>query len=1027
MIDHFFWTKLQAIIDFEGMSYSIQEVKDLIHDIYGLQGTLKQLPGELDFNYQLTLKDGTRYTFKIANPNEKKENLEFQNALMLHLLSKQLGLEIPQVIFSLEGQLITSIVDKEGKNRFTRLLSWVDGRPFATVNPHTPALLTGLGNLCGKLNAALQDFDHEAAHRFIKWDLAQSDWIKPHWDNEKDADKKQIFDHFIALHENVVKPLEKYLPKSVIYNDMNDYNVLVSHDLENPRVPGVIDFGDAVYTHRINELAIALAYSIMHKPDPLQAARYIIKGHHHVCPLAADELQALFPLIGMRLLISVTCSRLNKADEPDNVYLQISDKASWELLNKLKAVSPQFAYYSFREACGMEPHPMRLTLRSWAEKNKSSIKPILGKQFKAQEVFWLDLSMGSLELGNQSNVLDGVKLDQRILQAIRLSGKSTGLGRYSEVRPFYTSESFEHEGNDGPEWRTLHLGLDIFKEADTPVYAPVDGIVHSVVDNAGNRNYGPTVILRHDVEPELRFYTLYGHLSRSTLIHLKPGDKVLAGDQFSSLGNFEENGGWTPHLHFQLILDLLGKQGDFPGVALPTQGEVWKSICPNPWLLIDGSDSYASATESNLDLIAYRKSHLGKNLSLSYHQPLRIERGFGTNLYDSNGRKYLDTVNNVAHVGHEHPRVVAAGQKQMAVLNTNTRYLHKNIINFTETLLQTLPENLEVAYVVNSGSEANELALRLAKTYTQQRDMVVVEVGYHGNTNACVEVSSYKFDRKGGKGAPDHVHVVPIPDSYRGIYSRGHNVGEKYASHIGESINKVKSKGKGIAGFICESILSCGGQVVLPENYLRHAYEMVRGAGGVCIADEVQTGCGRAGDYYWAFESQGVVPDIVTMGKPMGNGHPLGVVVTTRKLADAFANGMEYFNTFGGNPVSSAIGLEVLNVVKDEGLQQNAKEVGDYLQEGLKKLQNSFPIIGDVRGLGLFIGFELVKNEKLEPATAQATYLANRMRELGVLMSTDGPFENVIKIKPPIVFSKTDSDFLLATLERVFKEDYMLI
>lgn len=1009
------------------MSYSIEEVKELIADLYELEGELQQLPGEIDLNYLLRTKDGPKYTFKIANANEKRENLEFQNAFMLHLLSKELGLEIPQVIFTADGELISTIKDKQGKQRFTRLLSWVEGRPFATVNPHTPDLLRALGNLCGKLGVALQDFDHEAAHRFIKWDLAQGEWIKPHWDQENDPDKKDLFNYFYSIYEKLVKPIEGSLPKSVIYNDMNDYNVLVSHDLENSRVPGVIDFGDAVYSHRINELAIALAYSIMHKPDPMQAAYYIVKGCHQVCPLLQEELQALFPLIGMRLLISVTCSKLNREEEPDNIYLQISDQAAWALLKKLRAISPQFAYYSFREACGMEPHPSNELFKKWCIKNAPSFKPVIGIPLAADQVHWLDLSMGSVELGNQSNVLDGTKLDERIQQAIRQSGKSIGLGKYNEVRPFYTSKAFEHESNDGPEWRAVHIGLDVFAPDEEPVFAPIDGVVHSVVDNGGDRNYGPTVILKHDVEPGLTFYTLYGHLSRSTLTHLKPGDKVLAGDQFSSLGNFEENGGWSPHLHFQIILDLLGKEGDFPGVALPSQIEIWKSICPNPWLLIDGSNSHVVLPEMNTDLIAYRKSHLGKNLSLSYHQPLRMERGFAQYLYHSNGRKYLDTVNNVAHVGHEHPRVVAAGQNQMAVLNTNTRYLHKNIINFTEVILETLPEDLEVAYIVNSGSEANELALRIAKTCTNQRDMIVVEIGYHGNTNACVEVSSYKFDRKGGKGAPDHVHVVPIPDSYRGIYRNQADSGKKYASHIGDAINNIQSQGKGIAGFICESVLSCGGQIVLPDGYLKQAYEFVREAGGVCIADEVQTGCGRTGDHFWAFESQGVVPDIVTIGKPIGNGHPLGVVVTTRKLADAFANGMEYFNTFGGNPVSSAIGLEVLNVIKDEGLQQNAKEVGTYLLQGLKTLQNTFPIIGDVRGLGLFIGFELVKNENLEPATSQAAYLANRMRELGVLMSTDGPFDNVIKIKPPMVFSKEDSDFLLSTLERVFKEDFMRI
>ncbi len=386
-------------------------------------------------------------------------------------------------------------------------------------------------------------------------------------------------------------------------------------------------------------------------------------------------------------------------------------------------------------------------------------------------------------------------------------------------------------------------------------------------------------------------------------------------------------------------------------------------------------------------------------------------------------------MNNVAHVGHEHPRVVRAGQRQMAVLNTNTRYLHENIVRFSETLLSTFPSELDVAFIVNSGSEANELAMRLAKNFTQQKDMLVVEVGYHGNTQGCVDVSSYKFEGPGGKGAPPHVHVMPMPDAYRGIY-RGHTTetGLKYAAHLGEAAKKIKADGRGVAAFLCESVISCGGQVPLPTGYLAEAAKQVRSFGGLFIADEVQTGCGRHGEHFWAFEEHGVVPDIVTVGKPIGNGHPLGVVVTTQAIADAFANGMEYFNTFGGNPVSCTIGLEVLRVIKDEGLQENAREIGAYLRQGLHELANQFPIIGDVRGPGLFLGIELVKDRgTLTPAAAETAYLANRMRELGILMSTDGPLHNVLKIKPPIVFSKKDADFLLGMLEKGFQEDRMRV
>lgn len=1004
------------------MEFTSAKIKTLITRIYHLSGDIKELPGEIDLNYQLTTPDKRKYTFKIANPHEKLDILKFQNAMMLHLIAKNLGLDIPKVIYSKNKELITTIKDKKGKERLVRLLTWVEGRPFATVSPHSEQLLYRLGNLCAKLSLALKDFDHPAAHRFIKWDLAQVEWVKPHLDGFNGG-KNALVHYYFGLYESIVKPIKDSLPKSVIYNDANDYNVLVGFDKANPNVPGVIDFGDAVYSHTINELAIALAYALMHKPDPLQAAYHIVQGYHNTFPLQDSELKVLFTLITIRLLISVVCSHQNLKENPDNTYLQISDEAAWTLMEKLRNISPAFAYYTFRHACGMEPCPVNLIFKDWIAKQGSQLKPIIAKNL--ENAHWLDLGMDSVELGNQSIVLDDVQLKDQIEKVIQESGKSVGLGKYNEVRPFYTSSAFEVDSNDGPAWRTVHLGLDVFINAGETVFAPLKGTIYSVADNVGNRNYGPTIILKHDILPELTFYTLYGHVDKSTLAKCKAGDKVKAGAPIGKIGDLHENGGWSPHLHFQIMLDTLEKEGDFPGVAAPMLIDVWKSICPDPWLLVTGTLSPHTHTNENAKLLSFRKQHLGKNLSLSYHKPLMMQRGYMQYLYEADGRKYLDTVNNVAHVGHEHPRVVSAGQKQMAVLNTNTRYLHKNIVAFTKKLLSTMPASLSVVYVVNSGSEANELALRIAKTYTKQKDMVVVEVGYHGNTNACVDISSYKFDRKGGKGAPDHVHVVPIPDTYRGIYRDKKDAGKKYASHIKEAIVKVQSKGKGIAGFICESVLSCGGQIVLPDGYLKEAYAHVREAGGVCIADEVQTGCGRAGDHFWAFQSQDVVPDIVTIGKPIGNGHPLGVVVTSIKLVDAFANGMEYFNTFGGNPVSSAIGLEVLNVIKDKGLQQNAKKIGNYMKKRLTQLKNNYPIIGDVRGMGLFLGIELVKDNQLTPATEQATYLANRMRELGILMSTDGPFENVLKIKPPIIFNKEDSDFLLSTLDRVLKEDFM--
>ncbi|HEX6892891.1 MAG TPA: aminotransferase class III-fold pyridoxal phosphate-dependent enzyme, partial [Chryseolinea sp.] len=814
------------------------------------------------------------------------------------------------------------------------------------------------------------------------------------------------------------------LRKSVNYNDANDYNILVSGKGNNVAVPGVIDFGDAVCTHTVNELAIALAYVMMHKPDPIEAAIHVIKGYHAQYPLEEKELAVLFTMVLTRLLISVTCSAINLEENPQNIYLQISDKPAWDLLRKLIAISPEYAHYAFRHSCDLEPCAKNKIFNEWAA---SGFKETAFPVEKTDLIHWLDLRVESLDTGLTENLFDTDLLNRRISQLMSDAGATLAIGRYNEARGFYTTDAFASQGNDAPQWRTVHIGMDFFTRPGSEVFAVLDGTVHSIANNSSDRDYGPTLILEHKVSDDLVFYSLSGHLSRDSIANLRAGQKIKKGDIIGYIGPTEENGKWPPHLHFQIILDMLDKEGDFPGVAFAHQRELWKSISPDPWLLFTGTPSADVPALSNEAIVAFRRQHVGKNLSISYREPIKMVRGHGAYLLDDTGRKYLDTVNNVAHVGHEHPRVVSAGQRQMAVLNTNTRYLHENLVKFVEMLLSTMPGELNVAFVVNSGSEANELAMRLAKTVTEQRDMIVSEVGYHGNTNGCIEISSYKFDGAGGKGVTPFVHVIPIVDTYRGLYREDDpKAGSKYASHVSDAVRKIQSSGRAPAALIYESVISCGGQVELPPGFLKAAYQLVRDAGGVCVADEVQTGCGRAGDHFWAFQQHDVVPDIVTIGKPIGNGHPLGVVVTTQAIADAFKNGMEYFNTFGGNPVSCAIGLEVLKVIKEEGLQQNAKVVGSYLKSGLRDLMNTFEIIGDVRGPGLFIGFELVKDRTTkEPATEQAAYFANRMRDKGILMSTDGPFNNVLKIKPPMVFSKSNADFLLESIAKVLDEDFM--
>ena len=1017
-------------IKFDQPSFTLEDAETLGRRQYGVDARASLLPGERDRNFLLTAAGGERHVLKISNAEDDPLVIDLQNAALAHLAAEAPQLALQRVRYSVDGAAVTSVADARGSAHLVRLLTWVPGRVLAQVRPHTPELLRSLGTLLGTLDAALDSFDHPGAERELKWDPRRASWAAEYLRYIEDVVRRGLVERLFAWAEGELARLEPGLRRSVIYNDANDYNVLVEgSDPYARRVTSVVDFGDMLRTWTANEVAVAAVYAMLDKPDPLGAAAPIVGGYHAAYPLSPAEIEALFPLICSRLVVSVVNSAYQRDADPGNEYLTISERPAWDMLERLASVHPRLAHYTFRSACGLEPCPATPAVASWLRETAGAIGPVLEPDPRTAPRVVFDLSIGSLGSGTPALWSDSGKCARKIEEHLAEAGAQIGVGRYDEVRGVYTGEIFSRPGNDGPSWRTVHLGLDLFVSPGSAVLAPLDGVVHSIAENANPLDYGPTVILEHQAGPGgPRFYTLYGHLARDSVATLNVGDSVRPGSVIARVGTPVENGGWPPHLHFQVISDLLDMRGDFPGVADPSERRVWLSLVPDPNLIarIPG-DVAAQPGPSGDDILASRREHIGPSLSLSYRRPLTIVRGWMQHLYDADGRTYLDAVNNVPHVGHCHPRVVEAGRRQMAVLNTNTRYLHERLVQYAERLCATLPEPLRVCYFVNSGSEANELALRLARTVTGSDETIVVDLGYHGNTNAAIEISPYKFDGPGGSGAPPHVHVVPTPDAYRGVY-RGSDerLGARYAAHVASAADRITSGGRRPGAFIAESVLSCAGQIVLPPGYLQAAYTAVRASGALCIADEVQVGFGRVGTHFWAFETQGVVPDIVTMGKPIGNGHPLGAVVTTPEIARAFANGMEYFNTYGGNPVSCAIGLAVLDVIRDERLQVRAREVGTRLLQGLRALMPRHPLIGDVRGLGLFIGVELVRDRGTrEPAGIEAGLVANRMRDLGILVSTDGPFHNVLKIKPPLCFTERDADRLVTALDEILVEDYL--
>jgi 4-aminobutyrate aminotransferase-like enzyme/Ser/Thr protein kinase RdoA (MazF antagonist) len=761
--------------------FTIEELSTILSEQYSLSGELTELPSYIDQNRLLHCASGEKFIVKIANKAELKVELDMQNAAMSVLSEK--GIAVPFVKNNNNGESITDVTDQDGQVCYLRVLSFLPGVFYADSesSSHTQELWSSLGQFIGQVSNGLVGFEHAGAYRYFDWDLAHGYRICQSKKSLLSAEQIAIVDHFLNEYQANTAPLLSELPKSVIHNDANDYNLLVDNKEAPSQITGLIDFGDMVYSHTINELAITCAYALMDQQNWQQTLTSLVSAYHQQKPLLEKELDVLVSLISLRLCTSVCNAAAAIKAEPDNEYLLVSVRPAWQLLNELKKVNLFALTCQIKAACGLNPDA--------------------------------------------------------------------------------------------------------------------------------------------------------------------------------------------------------GKAKD--------------------------------------DIIDFRKKHLGKTLSLSFKEPLKIVRGQGAYLYDEQGNAYLDMVNNVCHVGHCHPKVVAAGQQQMAKLNTNTRFLHDNLVNYAEKLLATMPDKLSVCMFVNSGSEANELAFRLAKNFTGSKQLLTVEGAYHGNTSACINASPYKFDGPGGEGAEDYVHKVMLPDPYRGQYNgMGRDTAENYAEDVQRAINELAEQNKKPGMFICESLQGVAGQIIMPEGYLQSVYQKVRAAGGVCIADEVQVGFGRVGTHMWAFETQDVVPDIVTLGKPIGNGHPMAAVITTQEIADAFVTGMEYFNTFGGNPVSCAIGAAVLDVIQQEGLRENALETGNYLQAQLKELAKEFDIIGDVRGMGLFIGAEMVTDRANKtPATQQTADICEFLkREKNIILSTEGKFYNILKIKPPIVFDKSDADKFIAGL-----------
>lgn len=1000
------------------MILSTETASEIARTHFGLEAAAQRVDGYDAPSFLIAINDVPSFVLKVCDNAEGAATLEV--AMLEHLARRRLPLRLPRVHRNLDGAALTTVKDERGEACTARLLEYLGGEFAADLPAAEGRLLRSVGRGLGAVAQALLDFSHPLAVRQHHWHLLQAPRVCA--GAPLDPEAGALVERSLAGYDERVRPALATLRRSVIHADGNDHNLLVSQvPGRGALASGLIDFGDATLAPTIFDAAIAMAYFMMRQKRPVLAGQELLAAYHHSMPLTGEEIELLYDLVRVRLSMTLCHAARAKNESRANAYLLRSEAGALALLRSLDQTPRLFFSASMRDACGLSPWPAGRSLAKWI--SQQSPRPLLANMDGAR-IRVLDFTPLSEDLRGRLAPRDLAEFESLIEQLLADAGATVGIGRYGEIRGLYQSKVFVND--DEEEARTVHLGVDVFAPAGTQVCAPFAGRVHSFVDNARPLDYGPTIILEHHF-PDAPgvFYTLYGHLARSSLCGLETGKNIAAGDRFASIGDHDVNGGWPPHLHFQVMADMLGNRGDFPGVARHSEVGVWKSLCPNParFVGLDDAALDADCGLSPVELARRRDLVLSPSLSVAFASPVKIVRGRGTYLYTEQGRKILDLVNNVAHVGHAHPHVVAAVSAQEAKLNTNTRYLHDGLVSYAERLVALLPPELDTCFLVCTGSEANELALRLARACTGGTDVVVVDGAYHGHSSGLIELSPYKFMGPGGGGRARHVQVASMPDTYNGRFRDMGNAAHLYAQSVSDAFARVTADGRKPAAFFCESALGCGGQIILPAGYLSESAGHARAAGALYVADEVQVGFGRLGGGLWGFEAQGVVPDILTLGKPIGNGYPLAAVVTRRDIAEAFANGMEYFNTFGGNPVACAAGNAVLDVVLEQNLADRAKRLGARWLSDLRRLMADHELIGDVRGMGLFIGIELVRSRTTREAHAEAaTAIQTALSRRDIQISIDGPRYNVLKIKPPMVISESETRRVTEALDEALAE-----
>lgn len=960
----------------------------IARECYGIDAEATELGSNQDRNFVLTEPDGTRSVLRIDNPVFSDDARDAQH-LALDAY-RRAGVPVPAVLPGLDGMLT-----QRWRGFAVRRSEFADGEALVDAGYLAPVVLAEFGTLAAASVNALASLEHPGLDREQMWDMRvayeQVRALAP--SIAEPVLRRRVLAAADDAHA-VVSRLGDALAVQPIHGDLTDDNVMGARGEDSrlhPRI--VLDLGDLGLGWRVAELAVCASSMLHHEPDRPLRVLDTIAAFHADAPLDRSEALAVWPLIVLRAALLVASGWRQLEVDGDNDYAR-------------ERISGEQSIFEAATSLPLVEATEHVLATLGIEAQGFVAEPVAGEVIG----FLPDVSgpLAVVDAGVESDALDAGRWAQSDAEEL-LRAQAFAEGARVAVMPYGV-------------FRLTRTSVDTAEAAAT---WPTETELH-IAPGPSSRLLAPVAGEMSVHGDGVRIATGDGWVVEVRAADLEPGRPatVAAGENIGKLA-----------ASFDRRTVVLGvRRSDAPDELPPVDGarlvrpervSAWARLTADPAALL-GLPSQARGDES-ADELARRERVFAEAQERYYRHPPQIERGWRHHLIDTTGRSYIDMVNNVAGLGHGHPAIAAAADRQLRTLATNSRFLFRDLAEYSERLIALMPPGnaLDTVLLVNSGSEAVDLALRLAQAATGRRSIVALREAYHGWTMASDAVTTSAYDNPHALDSrPEWVHVADVPNAYRGTY-RGSGSADRYLADLDADLDRLAAQGRDVAGFICESVLGNAGGVLLPEGYLAGAYERVRAHGGLCIADEVQVGFGRMGSTFWGFEQSGVVPDIVTIAKPMGNGFPLGGVITSKRIADALSSQGQFFSSAGGSSLSCRVGLAVLDAMVDDDVQRNAREIGTRLADGLRELGHRHPLVGPVHGAGLYLGVELVRDrETLAPAAAEAAAICERLRELGVVVLTTSERSNVLKIKPPLCLTASSADHVVAALDRVLTEGW---